>query len=214
MGRKRSKRSAADVWRRRCLQAARAACACGHAGLHAALRSFARRRAPRPPRVIVIGEHPGRRRLARTIARAARAYTAALGVPLPPHTTVVLVPAVVEGGRVHGLLQVAAPPAGTTRAVIYLATGPGGTPAGGDVLAVLRLLVGRLLQPATGAPTVSVPVTLPAVEAERPAQACPRIVPLRPPGGMHLNGTVPFPPSGPGPSPRPGHGIWPDDDPA
>jgi hypothetical protein len=201
MGRRRTRRSAATTWRRRFLHTARIAWACGRAAVAHARHRLARCRTPRPPRVVVVGAH------------AARAYARALGAALPPHTTIVLVPVVVDADRLHGLLQVVAPPAGPERAVLYLATGTGDhTGDGADLLAALRLLVTRLLEPATGGPTVSVPVTLPPSATTRQDDPLARVVPLRPRGGIYRNGVVP--PSTHGLGDHPDRLAWPDDDPA
>ena len=213
MSRRRTKRSAATVWRRRFLHAVGTGWTCGRAAVNHAGRRLARRRPPRPPRVVLVGEHPAGRQLARTVAHAARVYAGALGAALPPHTTIVLVPVVVDADRLHGLLQVVAPPTGPERAVLYLATSTcDGSAASGDLLAALRLLVTRLLEPATGGPTVSVPVTLTQPTTTRGANPHARVVPLRPRGGAYRNGVVP--PGAHGPGDHSDRLAWPDDDPA
>jgi hypothetical protein len=213
MCRRRSKRSAAHTWRRRLLHTARIAWTCGRAAAIHAGRRLAQRRTLRPPRVVVVGAHPAGRRLVRTVAHTARAYAHALGAALPPHTTIVLVPVVVDADHVDGLLQVVAPSAGPECAVLYLATGTrDGSADDGDLLAVLRLLVTRLLEPATGGPAVSVPVTLTQPTTTRDANPHARVVPLRPRGGAYRNGVVP--PGAPGPGDHPDRLAWPDDDPA
>lgn len=192
MCRRRSKRSVARIWRRRFLRAAHAAYTLVRAGLTRARHLLARCRTARPPAVEVIGDHPSPRRLARTVAHAARAYARALGVALPQHTTIILVPTVYELGRLHGLLQVVAPATGPERVVLYLASDVDDGPRGSaDLLATLRLLVARLVEPATGAPIISVPLTLHSPGFGQRSVAPARVVPLRPTGGSHRNGTVP-----------------------
>jgi hypothetical protein len=213
MGRRRTKRSAASVWRRRLHYAAHAAWAWGRTVLAHTRHRLARCRTLRPPRVVVVGAHPARRRLARTFAYAARAYARALGAALPPHTTIMLVPVIVAGDRLHGLLQVVAPPSGPERAVLYLAINTRDASAGDvEPLAVLRVLVTRLLEPATGAPTLSVSVTLSHLAPTSEADPTARVVPLRPRGVAYRNGAVP--PGAQGPAGHRDHLAWLDDDPA
>lgn len=190
------------AWRYACWRHARAA-------VRHSLRWLARRRQPTPPIVIVLGRQPAARRLRRSVARAVRAYAGALGAPLPPHTTVLVMPAVIDDHRLHGLVELLEPPGGPRRAVISLATRPHGRPVSeDDLLAVLRQQVTRLVEAESDRRVVRLRVTLSAAAPAAPAA----IVPLRPRSGGHRNGVTP----------QGRHDIggptsidqWPDDDPA
>jgi hypothetical protein len=160
----------------------------------------------------MLGYQPGGRRLRRVVSQAARAYARALGFPLPSHTTIILIPAVIEDGRLHGLVEVFAPLEGPQRTLILLATRPHGPPVSeDDLLAVLRRQVKTVLSEATiGRPGVHLRVALTAPVVLPPAGGT--VVPLRPLAGEYRNGVVP--PGRHGPSGPTSFNQWSDDDPA
>lgn len=205
------RRSRRRAWRRRLHSVLHA---CGmhlRAAAQLGARWLASRWSPVPPAVVVLGRQPGARRMRRTLSGAARAYARALGAALPRHTTIVVVPAVVEDRRFHGLVEVFDLPEGLQRAVIVLATRPYGQPISeDDLLAVLRQQVTRLLEASCGQPVMRLWVTLAAPEPE-PGPS-PAIIPLRPLSGGYRNGAVPQGQHGLGE--RPSIDQWPDDDPA
>lgn len=174
-------------------------------------RWLARRRSLASPAVIMLGHQPGGRRRRRVVSQAARTYARALGSPLPSHTTIILMPAVIEDERLHGLVEVFAPLGGPQRTLILLATRPHGQPVSeDDLLAVLRRQVTVLSEATIGRPVVHLRVALTAPVALPPAGGT--VVPLRPLAGGYRNGVVP--PGRHGPSGPTSFNQWPDDDPA
>lgn len=160
-----------------------------------------------PLTVLLVGTCRSPRRLRRQVRQAARVYAAALGAPLPPHTTIVLSPALVALDRARplaGLLEVFATLGDHQRAVLHLAFDPeaDGRPAEAEVLAALRIQVSRLLEPVTGAALHSVPIPMRGPASTTPGASAP-IIPLPARGGPPVNGALPWDPGSDGRPPRP-----------
>ena len=114
---------------------------------------------PWTPEVLVDAKRARARRLRRAIRRGMRAQFRALGVTPPAHLLVVVQRAVSEERPLAALLQVFEDAGGVRRHVLFIALTVNAEPVSdGEVVAILRQQLHRLVGDALGALALTVPI--------------------------------------------------------
>ncbi len=139
---------------------------------------LARRLRRRAPSVIVDGRQGQASKLRRTILRAVRVYTRALGTTLPAGLAVIVQRVVYDGRQLNALLQAFETPDGDRRYVINLALSVNGRQVGEEeLLATLRHQLQSVFEDQAGKSVLNVPLDL-----EVPRLRAASIVEMRPDG--------------------------------